>query len=99
MAREIGSLLKEIQAFRPYQDVPNELDIQGRHVFAAVRRLITRIEKECEEEVAADLVKRLLNAIKTDDYKKYERGIRRLKEGGKDDTETEITTEAQKKPE
>ncbi len=80
MAREIGSLLKEIKAFRPYQDVPNELDIQGRHVFAAVRRLINRIEKECDEEVAADLVKRLLNAIKTDDYKKYERGINRLKE-------------------
>jgi hypothetical protein len=91
MTRKIGSLLQEIESYRPYQDIPHELDLQGRHVFSAIRRLVDRIERECDEETATDLVKRLFNAAKTNDYRKYERAIEKMK-GASKDAENEDTT-------
>lgn len=67
----------------PPTDGPAELESQGRHAFAAVRNLIDRIEKTCSEADAEDLIKRFFNSAKTNDFRKFKRGIRKLTE--KDD--------------
>ena len=66
----------------PPTEAPAELESQGRHAFAAVRNLIDRIKEVCTEEEAEDLIKRFFNATKSDDFRKFRRGIRKLAEKG-----------------
>lgn len=80
------SLLKTLMESSPPTEAPAELELQGRHAFAAVRHLIDRIKEVCTEEEAEDLIKRFFNAAKSDDFRKFRRGIRRLAE--KDDVGT-----------
>ncbi len=75
-----ASLLKTLMESSPPTEAPAELESQGRHAFAAVRNLIERIEKTCSEADAEDLIKRFFNSAKTNDFRKFKRGIRKLTE-------------------
>lgn len=77
-----ASLLKTLMESAPPTEAPAELEAQGRHAFAAVRNLIDRIKEVCSEEEAEDLIKRFFNAAKSNDLRKFRRGIRKLAEKG-----------------
>lgn len=74
--------------------MPSELEAQGRHAFSAVRNLIERIEKNCTEADAEDLIKRFFNSAKTDDFRKFKRGIRKLTEKSNDPADPQNETGA-----
>lgn len=76
----------------PPDEAPAELESQGRHAFAAVRNLIERIEKTCSEADAEDLIKRFFNSAKTNDFRKFRRGIRKLNEKPNDAAEAKNET-------
>lgn len=79
------SLLQELEEFVPPKLVPDRLDTQGRHAFAAVQKLFKQIDDNCTEEEAADLKKRFGNAIKPEmDYRKFNRGIEALRKKDND---------------
>lgn len=80
MTRQIGSLLAELSSLQPDRSTTQTLEVQARHVFAAYQRLVEQIDKECLEEEATDLKKRLANACKTNDYRKFDRGLKKLDE-------------------
>lgn len=82
------SFLLELEDFAPSNKlVPDKLDTQGRHAFAAVEKLFKQIAKDCDEETVADLKKRFINSLKGDmDYRKFERGIESLRRKSNEDT-------------
>lgn len=88
MSDRTTSLLKTLLESSPPSDTPSEIEAQGRHAFSAVRNLIDRIEKNCSEADAEDLVKRFFNSAKTNDFRKFKRGIRKLNEKPDENTET-----------
>jgi len=82
---QISSILKQLLESAPPTETSSELESQGRHAFAAVRNLIDKIEKVCTEEEAEDLIKRFFNASKSDDFRKFRRGIQKMASKANDD--------------
>lgn len=76
----ITNLFREIQSLAPARDPDAFVDDRAKHAFAAARKLFEVIERTYSEEDAADLVKRFVNALKSGDYRKFDRGMRRLME-------------------
>jgi hypothetical protein len=77
--RKVGSLLEEIQGLSPKKDPLRVLEVRGANAFSSVIKLFDYIQKEFDEETANDLVKRFLNAAKTNDYRKFQRGLNKVK--------------------
>lgn len=75
----LGGLLREIDSLTPRRDIPGTLEVRGQNAFAAVRKLIELIEYNFEGENREDLIKRFFNASRTNDYRKFQRGIERVK--------------------
>jgi hypothetical protein len=56
------------------------VESRAEHIIASVINLIHLIQESYSQEHAADLNKRLINAIRTEDIRKFTRGMRRIKE-------------------
>lgn len=77
--RRIGDLLNEIQGLSPKKDPIRTIEVRGANVFSAVVKLLEYIDDNFDEELSEDLKKRFLNAAKTKEYVKFNRGIKRAK--------------------
>ena len=74
------SLLEEINRIDIRRDRNHFIESKAVQVFAAVENLTDLIKESYDEETAIDLNKRLMNAIRTQDPRKFERGIRKVNE-------------------
>lgn len=75
------SILEEISRIDVHKDKEHFIESKARNIVAGTENLLNLINETYDEETAHDLTKRLLNAIRTQDPKKFERGIRRVNEG------------------
>lgn len=77
--RRFKSILEEIGGTT---DVDKSVFVENRakHLIASSRNIINYINENFDEDMANDLVKRLINSIKTGDDRKFVRGIRKGKE-------------------
>lgn len=73
------SLLREIDSLGR-KDPLAIIEARADHAYSAVRKLEELMRENLSEEEATDLMKRFFNATRTADYRKIERGIRRLRE-------------------
>lgn len=80
MTKRARSILEEISRIDIHKDKAHFIESKASHIIAGIENLMTLINETYDEETANDLTKRLLNAIKTQDPKKFERGIRRVDE-------------------
>lgn len=80
MKKKTRSLLEEINAMSPARDRKQIIEANANQVIGTAINLLEMIENHYDEEVAADLHKRLVNSIKTKDPKKFTRGIAKANE-------------------
>jgi len=74
------SLLQELESYIPPRAYPVRLRTHGERVFTAVKKLMIDIENNCDKEMADELKKRFFNATRTNDFRKFERGVDKLEE-------------------
>jgi len=74
------SLLEELEDYIPPTTFPVRLRTHGERVFASIKKLMIDIEKNCDKEMADELKKRFINAARTNDFKKFERGVDKLQD-------------------
>lgn len=74
------SILEEISRIDIHKDKEHFIESKAANIIAGTENLVNLINETYDEETAHDLNKRLLNAIRTQDPKKFERGIRKVNE-------------------
>ena len=74
------SILEEISRIDIYKDKEHFIEGKAKHIIAGAEHLLKLINETYDEETANDLTKRFLNSIRTQDPKKFERGIRKVNE-------------------
>jgi len=74
------SILEEISRIDVNKDKEHFIESKATHIIAGTENLMNLINETYDEETAHDLTKRLLNAIRTQDPKKFQRGIRKVNE-------------------
>lgn len=75
MKHKTRSILEEINAMAPKRDKKHIVESNGQQVIQTAINLINLINESYDAETASDLNKRLINAIRTKDPKKFARGI------------------------
>lgn len=85
MEPKFRSLLQGLSDYVPHTGQDRDLVIESRAlaVIASVNHLIRLIENQYDEEMAADLTKRLFNAARSGDEEKFRRKIRAIRESRK----------------
>ena len=78
MKKNTRSILEEISRVVPKSDIHNLLESRASHVISSAINLTKMIYESYDESTADDLVKRLINSIKAQDPKKFERGIKKI---------------------
>ena len=78
--RRTRSILEEISRIDINKDKDHFIESKAKNIIAGTENLLNLISETYDEETANDLTKRLLNAIRTQDPKKFERGIRKVNE-------------------
>ncbi len=88
MDKKMRSIVEELSSYVPPKN--KEIFIEGRaqQVIASARNLIRLVEDSYSPEMADDLTKRLLSAIRNDDSEKFCRKIRQIRENKNDRTNT-----------
>jgi len=78
--KKFRSLIDELSDYAPSHN--RDLFIEGRadQVMASVKHLMHLIRENYDMETADDLLKRLVNSIKTEDENKFRRRIRQIRE-------------------
>lgn len=75
----LSNMLREIALLAPKKDQDAFIDEKANHAYESVRKLFVLIEETYEKDVSDELIKRFINAVRTDDYRKFKRGIKKLK--------------------
>lgn len=78
MKKNTRSILEEISRVVPSYDKNNIVESRANHVITSAINLTRMIYESYDESTAEDLCKRFVNSIKSQDPKKFERGIKKL---------------------
>lgn len=84
MQKQTRSILQELEMLyaekKPQQDRRYIIETRASNVMASAIRLVEQIESMYPPEVSENLVRKLLNAIRTKDPAKFTRTVRRSDE-------------------
>lgn len=80
MQKRTRSILTELDELLIHKDKSKLLESRADNIINGAINLIRYIHENYEPEVAGDLERRLLNAIKGQDPQKFIRGIRKLRD-------------------
>ena len=78
--RRTRSILEEIKNIDVIRDKEHFIESKADNIIAGTSNLLDLINETYDQETAHDLTKRLINAIRTQDAKKFQRGIRKVNE-------------------
>ena len=76
--RRARSILEEISRIDIHKDTEHFIESKAVNIIAGTVNLVNLINETYDDETAQDLTKRLLNAIRAQDPRKFERGIRKV---------------------
>lgn len=79
MEKRARSILDELDTLLIHKDRENLIESRASHVIQGAINLINYIRENYDQEQAEDLEKRLINSIRTGDEKKFQRGVRNVK--------------------
>lgn len=79
MQRKTRSILEELNNIAVNQDSVHLIESSGDNIIRSAINLIEKFYSMYEYEEALDLERRFLNSIKSKDPKKFERGIKKIK--------------------
>lgn len=80
MKKRTRSILDEINSISDAQDRKYVVENTASNVIASASNLIRLITETYDDETSQDLIKRLVNSIRTQDPNKFTRGIRKANE-------------------
>ena len=80
MKKRTRSLLEEINSISPVKDKTQLLESRGINALNSIINLLEMIEHSFDEQVAADLQKRLMLSIKNRDSDRFIRGIKKARD-------------------
>ena len=73
------SLFEELSSIAVSKDMDRIVEQKAENIIASAINLMEYINSHHDEEVASDLTKRLVNSIRTQDPRKFKRGIETVK--------------------
>lgn len=73
------SLFEELSSIAVSKDKDRIVEQKAENIIASAINLMEYINSHYDEEVASDLTKRLVNSIRTQDPRKFKRGIETVK--------------------
>ena len=79
MLKKTRSILEELDTLFVEKDKANVLEARADHVIQGAINLINTIRESYDNDMAAELERRLLNSIRAQDPNKFIRGIRRIR--------------------
>ena len=79
MLKKTRSILEELDSHLIAKDKSLLIESRASHVIQGAINLINSIRESYGEDEAAELERRLLNSIRSQDPAKFTRGIRRIK--------------------
>ena len=79
MHKRTRSILDELAQMPATKDKESLVESRASHVITGAINLINYIKENYNADQAAELERRLLNSIKTQDLHKFSRGVRRFR--------------------
>ena len=79
MQKRTRSILDELASLPTHKDKENLVESRANHVIQGAINLVNYIRENYDQEQAADLERRLLNSIRSQDSGKFIRGVRKLR--------------------
>jgi len=80
LQKRTRSILDELAHMPVTKDRENLVESRAAHVIQGAINLINYIKENYDAEQSAELERRLLNSIRTQDPKKFVRGVRRFRD-------------------
>jgi hypothetical protein len=80
LQKRTRGILEELDNMMVTRNRENVIESRAVNVIGSAINLIRLIKESYDVEVASDLERRLLNAIRSQDSQKFVRGIKKLKE-------------------
>jgi hypothetical protein len=78
--RQTRSILQELETIAVSKDRQHIVESRGQHIIESAVNLINTIRETYDAATAAELERRLINSIKAQDPKKFQRSIRKANE-------------------
>lgn len=79
MRMKTKSILEELDSIAIHRDRAHVVESRASNIIDSAINLIRTIHENYDQDTAADLEKRLLNAIRTQDPRKFNRGIKKAR--------------------
>lgn len=79
MKAQTRSILQELTDIRIHHHKDHLLESRGSNIIESAINLLAYIHDHYDPEIADNLEKRFINSIKTQDVKKFKRGIKIIK--------------------
>lgn len=80
MQKRTRSILTELDELLTHKDKDNLLESRANNIINGAINLIKYIHENYDADIAGDLERRLINAIRGQDPAKFTRGIRKIKD-------------------
>ena len=78
MQKRTRSILEELSSMSVQRDRSSLVESRANNVISSAINLLNYIKEHYDAETSAELERRLLNSIRTQDPQKFTRGVRRL---------------------
>jgi hypothetical protein len=79
LQKRTRSILDELASLPTNRDKENLVESRANHVIQGAINLVNYIRENYDAEQSAELERRLLNSIRSQDSTKFTRGVRRMK--------------------
>lgn len=79
MQKRTRSILDELASIGLEKDKESLIETRASNVIAGAINLVNYIKEHYDAETAAELERRLLNSIRSQDPQKFTRGVRRIR--------------------
>ena len=86
MKKRTRSILEELNNLNRRHDNELLIESSASNIIESAINLLDRIANTYDVEVAGELERRFLNAIKSGDVRKFQRGIQKIKESKRRDS-------------
>lgn len=79
MQKRTRSILDELASIGAQKDKESLIESRANNVIASAINLVNYIKENYDADTSAELERRLLNSIRSQDPQKFTRGVRRLR--------------------
>jgi len=83
MKKRTRSILEELNNLGARRNTELLIENRGYSIIESAVNLLTLVKEQFNEEEAAELERRFLNAIRTGDARKFKRGVHKVQEARK----------------